>query len=807
MVFHLAFGEPCPKGERKLLPQWLPMLANSAEEFLNAAESEQQVIKQIINMGSRRASNFLTTTKTRPPTLFGLNDYDIFSRTLRTHRDRIRLLQSAAERLFPNARPCDVIIRFCHFSDETELEATEVAATEENDSSRYSLRRPKIPGSEPEPPPPDQATNDSDSGKGAVNSQYNNHSCADEKRGGSYTRRPWTREFAKHFRDNQKQTPTPAEANQTPITDEAIKHVSKSASELEWVQVAHKRKTSRRKRVSTAKRNAKQTKRASIDNTLTPPVVIDTSEEKVSKKKEFSYISGVPAVKGNPLGPRTNLPADVLYHQIWTSHVRAKNYWDTASERLNGRNLPETVSLVSTLVALEKPKYGQECAENKLACQTFFKVFAEEAIAHPWEMRPGQKEDDSDCSNTEACDSGMTAPTGYKLYLGNSETVALYVAVETLKELRKVQSRPYWMTQRTSPEKSVPLSDIASAIEKNLVDPNKLRLELKLVIQNFSKDGLDVGSYYHSLCALSMVDKIYRTMGDATLSPNVLTKPLSSANWIEGKIKSFFFAPKPTRATTFACISYLESGLDLALQHYSNIMAVSSGDSIFVASGLLQDPSQTSEDTLVKRVIGNVGKPGLVLLVPPPNPICLTPKVEDWKVLNFDNFDGKSYDTFNDTSLHLSFTDWNVPLDVGIAGHGRRNVEAHIFEALVSVHDKGRWIADLDILDALAKGCASWDHQWYFKSGCNHPQSDSEEVPPDIEEPISITSWDEFLDHPPGPCIVMTRNNWLARLAVVALAVRRQDRVTVCNGICWDCYRDLASLGGPQTMKNAIFIS
>lgn len=53
-------------------------------------------------------------------------------------------------------------------------------------------------------------------------------------------------------------------------------------------------------------------------------------------------------------------------------------------------------------------------------------------------------------------------------------------------------------------------------------------------------------------------------------------------------------------------------------------------------------------------------------------------------------------DCFTDTSLHLSFTEYELPVDTGT--HGGRDHSAYYLESLVSVCDGQDWIADLDVL-------------------------------------------------------------------------------------------------------------
>lgn len=56
------------------------------------------------------------------------------------------------------------------------------------------------------------------------------------------------------------------------------------------------------------------------------------------------------------------------------------------------------------------------------------------------------------------------------------------------------------------------------------------------------------------------------------------------------------------------------SGLyEISPNSLSNVMAVSSGDAIFVAASLLCDPIEEPLRQEIRRVLGNVGQPGIAL--------------------------------------------------------------------------------------------------------------------------------------------------------------------------------------------------
>ncbi|TGO39071.1 hypothetical protein BHYA_0061g00280 [Botrytis hyacinthi] len=68
---------------------------------------------------------------------------------------------------------------------------------------------------------------------------------------------------------------------------------------------------------------------------------------------------------------------------------------------------------------------------------------------------------------------------------------------------------------------------------------------------------------------------------------------------------------------------------DATIESFKEVFAISSGNSIFVASPLLCDPYEQPTEVEIQRVPGNIGYPGLSLLIPPPDPKILKPGVEN----------------------------------------------------------------------------------------------------------------------------------------------------------------------------------
>ena len=64
-----------------------------------------------------------------------------------------------------------------------------------------------------------------------------------------------------------------------------------------------------------------------------------------------------------------------------------------------------------------------------------------------------------------------------------------------------------------------------------------------------------------------------------------------------------------------------------------------------------------------------------------------------------DPFDGHLQNNFRTTSLHLSFTTAESPLGDNFSG--MQDDELYLLETLLSVHEGGDWVADLDILNSF----------------------------------------------------------------------------------------------------------
>ena len=316
-----------------------------------------------------------------------------------------------------------------------------------------------------------------------------------------------------------------------------------------------------------------------------------------------------------------------------------------------------------------------------------------------------------------------------------------------------------------------------------------------------------------SLKALASIVQIYRLLPDATISLKIASRPLHNSLWVkcerdegeacgtgardylrgvvrnlgtetELKKKNIVNTFNPwlfelSLQRTFACIAMLESGeYDIDPVTLEHVFAMSSGNSIFVSAALLSDPGEMPEVYEVRRVVGNIGRAGIAMPIPPQDPRIRKPDIESWHLINHAPFDHQRTDSFQNTSLHLSFTQYTMPFNIG--DHGAQDAEAFFIESLISVHDRGRWVADLDVLSMFR----SVD----FKKVAVLKHCDHSESTPSPHTLISIDNWEELLDRGNASVVVRASRNPMARLATAVVSVKQGYQTIVIPESVKDCW-------------------
>ena len=199
-----------------------------------------------------------------------------------------------------------------------------------------------------------------------------------------------------------------------------------------------------------------------------------------------------------------------------------------------------------------------------------------------------------------------------------------------------------------------------------------------------------------ALEALAIATRVYLQLDGATISLKVVEAPLNEALWFTSP--KALIRPNSLRPRTLACIVHFESGTVLLRpDERDQTLAIASGNSIFVISAIVSDPFNNLAENSVKRIIGNIGRTGICMLVAPFEP-KIRPLGNQYNLVEHAVYDGKRENNFKGTSLHLSFTDWTLPLEVKSARGRTIDQEAYLVESVISVLDSGKWVADLNIL-------------------------------------------------------------------------------------------------------------
>jgi len=347
----------------------------------------------------------------------------------------------------------------------------------------------------------------------------------------------------------------------------------------------------------------------------------------------------------------------------------------------------------------------------------------------------------------------------YMFVCGDSQLAAIYVPA-TMGPKRKIRGNHMSSSQliRCMEEGDLEESHIATALS------------------DICNDRLS-SPYFNSLCALAAAEHIYSKLPGAKVDLHVTSMTLGASKWWR-----VMQAPSCCKLRVIlSCIAYFETGkFDVDPESIDDhTFAICHSSSIYVASNLLSDPLDPVDEIPVERVIGNVGKPGLAFLTTPPK--MRTPQLDftSWHMIAHERFDGTAQDSFQGTSFHISFTGYQLPLDVG--GRGGRDIPAYFLETGVSVHDQGKWIADIDVL------ASSRDWVTIEELKCSHPTKVKRELPPSAHL-VSVDTWLELLEPPVQNAVVRAHGNAVARLAAAALATRHYRKVVVLpKDLCWGC--------------------
>lgn len=741
---------------------WLPLLSKVAKIYLSTKnDSEILMMKKLIRLGRSHGRNILGPLTGHPGLFFGLGTSEQFVPLIKTADDQVALLRTIARRRFPTANAEDVIIQYRHPVQRTDtIPQAHLQKLFENNASN------------------------SEDTVGRVGEKRSMH--------------------------ESMSTGETSMATQQEHNSKKVKFEAKQGSEEGTFDLQQD---------------------SPLNRSPSPPLFADDDTMSGVDQEDEKTVYELPMhskdvqawLEADEFLSAVTMPRQSSYKVMDPEHVSKSakaNHWHlnyvTAFANSDGRYHRWTARMADS----ERGDWNRicwteltTCIEHETAAERSHDLDSEHVHPLPQVIMTSLKKPfHSIClsfrRNPFATHSNLSRPVKFECQVGGNSDVALLVNSSLLEAGINVKKQPSWLAGAAVPVESlVRAEDIENAIDKETIDFAELRLAFLRSIRGTARDTTH-WTFWRSLMALAFIDSVYENMPDATIDPAVVSNPLCSGKWFANKQNLFYSQISMRREEAFGCIAYYESGLDAELSTFNNVMAISSADSIYVDAALLEDPLYSSRGGTVKRILGNVGKPGTVLLIPPPNPMCLEPLPEDWKLLDVEPFDGQVKDSFANTTLHMSFTGWSAPVHLPGASSGRLTTEAHVVETLVSLHAGSKWIADLDILDAVSKAGGSWDHDHYYQCGCSHlPEARNLSGLPNGIEMTSINNWEGFLDRPTGPVIMMTHKNWIARLSTVALAVRRGDRVLLGDGVCWQCCKDLHSLGGPGVLQRTLLVA
>ncbi|KAF2180660.1 hypothetical protein K469DRAFT_639715 [Zopfia rhizophila CBS 207.26] len=330
------------------------------------------------------------------------------------------------------------------------------------------------------------------------------------------------------------------------------------------------------------------------------------------------------------------------------------------------------------------------------------------------------------------------------------------------------------------------LDFVTDVLNSDLLDARTIvsRLEKELYIGTQS-DPNRRSKYYQSLAILGRVSELYESLQGALVNLSVLWIPLHTVRWIPKYLDPL------SLPEAFACIAMFATGHHkLEPRTFSEVIGLSYGNTLYMLEVLLNDPWTCFNSSELKDklccLVGNVGKPGLSLLLSVREPMQKEPDLESWNLINHNNFDGKLEDNFRGTALQLSLTGYTQPIDT--YEHGTRDKDAFYVETVISIHDHGKWVGDIDILPMYRQG-----KNLSLDCKCNHTEDERNDFS-QLGRLRSVDGWHEFLDPPLDACIIRAHNNWIARLAISAAGSARGYKILIASShVCWTCVSHISS--------------
>ncbi|RKK97221.1 hypothetical protein BFJ71_g7433 [Fusarium oxysporum] len=234
---------------------------------------------------------------------------------------------------------------------------------------------------------------------------------------------------------------------------------------------------------------------------------------------------------------------------------------------------------------------------------------------------------------------------------------------------------------------------LATILHDSVLDVDQLRLYFNKFHDRYSVVPL--------LSALAFSQTVYQGLKGATVSMEALMVSLQDMRWPRwlrtvqdesGRYLHNISSPGSDHsnshgelshrlAVSLACIAMFESGeFDIDPRALLGTFALSSGDSIYLTSAMTTDPALVTARGEVRRVLGNLGRPEMVFLVSAAKPMLGGCDLSSWRMVDHEPFDGLLLNSFTSTTLHLTLTDFEMPIDIGV--RGLRDIQVVILEDL-----------------------------------------------------------------------------------------------------------------------------
>ncbi|USP77955.1 hypothetical protein yc1106_05229 [Curvularia clavata] len=399
--------------------------------------------------------------------------------------------------------------------------------------------------------------------------------------------------------------------------------------------------------------------------------------------------------------------------------------------------------------------------------------------------------------------ASVKSPT-FVLIAGSASDVGLFLRADL--GLRARKRRLHEAQKRAQTERNHTIDQVISSMKTGQISPKHVVRYLTALQEGdpihtptFRK-GLEIRHFadrflFDSLHALSLATKTFTDLPGATIDLKIISTHLHRSLWLPSQGVRYL-----SRQQKFACIAMFESGLyniDPAVMQ--DVIAISSRNSIFASAILHNDPGSLDHVDDVRRVVGNVGKTGMVLMVAPQAPRTKGVDLNEFRLVCHNPFDGKPEDSFKSTSLHLTFTEFELPVDIG--ERGAIDKDLCFVETLIQVYDRNQWIADIDVLPVFHNGNDAVRRNTVSCTGC------SSTIPSEL---VSIDNWEELLEIPNDlgklrVAVFRAYDNWLARLAAACICQQKGLRIVInpSKDVCWHCCCTKRWNWTPETLRKS----